>query len=234
MAKPMMMKKGIIYRVGVVTVAVVAYYYLPGIQAFLKSGFTYLWYRDFEGLRQFILDCGSWAPICSILLMTLQSLIPFVPGVAITLTNAWVFGWQYGAIYSWVGALLGACLDFAIARWYGRPVVEKFINDKYLKMTDTFLKKHGIFAVFITRLTPIIPFKVVSYSVGLTTLSFYRFAIATAIGQAPAILLYSVLGQNLTRNIRATILVTSLLIAVGAIGHYFRDDIERRFFPDKE
>jgi uncharacterized membrane protein YdjX (TVP38/TMEM64 family) len=234
MAKSIMMKKGVIYRIGVLIVAIVAYFYLPGVQEFFKCGVTYLWYRDFEGLRQFILDYGFWAPICSILLMTLQSLVPFVPGLAITLTNAWIFGWQYGAIYSWVGALLGACLDFAIARWYGRPVVEKFINGKYLKITDAFLRKHGVFAIFITRLTPIIPFKMVSYGAGLTTLSFYRYVIATAIGQVPAILLYSVIGQNLTRSIRATIIVASLLVAIGAIGYYLRDNIERRFFPDKE
>ncbi len=234
MKKPMMMKKDFIYRIGALIVAIVAYFCLPGIQDFFESGVTYLWYRDFEGLRQFILDYGFWAPICSILLMTLQSLVPFVPGLAITLTNAWIFGWQYGAIYSWIGALLGACLDFAIARWYGRPVVEKFINSRYLKMTDIFLRKHGVFAVFIARLTPIIPFKVVSYGVGLTTLSFCQFVIATSIGQMPAILLYSVIGQNLTCSIRVTIMVTSLLIALGAIGFYFRDNIERRFFPDKE
>ena len=101
-------------------------------------------------------------------------------------------------------------------------------------MTDTFLRKHGVFAIFIARLTPIIPFKVVSYGVGLTTLSFCQFVIATSIGQMPAILLYSVIGQNLTCSIRVTIMATSLLIALGAIGFYFRDNIERRFFPDKE
>ncbi|AJQ27410.1 TVP38/TMEM64 family protein [Pelosinus fermentans] len=234
MATPMMIAKGVMYRLGVLVIAVIGYFYLPGIQEFFESGFSLLWDRDFDGLRQFILSYGFWAPMCSILLMTLQSLIPFVPGLAITITNAWVFGWQYGAVYSWLGALLGACLDFAIARWYGRPIVEKFINNKYLKLTDAFLRKHGIFAVFITRLTPIIPFKVISYGVGLTTLSFCQFAIATAIGQAPAILIYSVIGQNLTHSVRATVIITSLLLAIGAFGYYFSEDIERRFFPDKE
>lgn len=234
MATPMMIAKSMMYRLGVLVIAVIGYFYLPGIQGFFESGLSLLWDRDFDGLRQFILSYGFWAPLCSILLMTLQSLIPFVPGLAITITNAWVFGWQYGAVYSWLGALLGACLDFAIARWYGRPIVENFINNKYLKVADEFLRRHGIAAVFITRLTPIIPFKVISYGVGLTTLSFGQFTIATAIGQAPAILIYSVIGQNLTYNLRAAVIITFLLIAIGALGHYFRDDIERRFFPDKE
>jgi len=231
MAKPTM---GVIYRIGVLVVAIVAYLYFPIIQEFLENGIAYLWCRDFEGLRQLILSYGLWAPVCSIMLMTLQSLVPFVPGLAITITNAWIFGWQYGAVYSWIGALLGASLDFGIARWYGRPVVEKFIDSKCLKIMNIFLQKHGILSVFITRLTPIIPFKVVSYGVGLSTLSFCQFVIATAIGQAPAILLYSVIGQNLTHGIHVTIMITSLLIVIGAIVHYYRDDIEHKLFPDKE
>ncbi|AIF51955.1 TVP38/TMEM64 family protein [Pelosinus sp. UFO1] len=234
MARPMMGTRAILYRVGVLVVAAIAYFYIPGIREFFENGVTYLKRRNLDGLRQFILDYGVWAPICSIMLMTLQSLVPFVPGLVITIANAWIFGWAFGAIYSWVGALLGASLDFAIARWYGRPVVEKFITGKYLKMIDLYLRKHGIWVVFITRLTPIIPFKVVSYGVGLTTLSFCRFVIATAIGQAPAIILYSVIGQNLTRNISITILITSLLVVIGAILFHYREEIEKIIFSREE
>lgn len=234
MAKPMTIAKGVIYRIGGLVVAIVAYLYLPGIQFFFEMGVTFLWCRDFEGLRQFILAYGVWAPAGSILLMTLQTLVPFVPGMVITITNAWIFGWQYGALYSWVGALLGASLDFGIARLYGRPVVEKFIDDKCIKIMDIFIREYGILCIFITRLTPIIPFKVVSYGVGLTTFSFWQFAIATAIGQAPAILVYSIIGQNLMHSIYATIITASLLIVIVAIVHYYRDDIERKFFPNKK
>lgn len=212
----------------------ITYYYIPGLQEFLNSGITYLRYRDFDGLRQFILSYGLWAPIASIALTVIQSLVPFVPGLIITITNAWIFGWQYGAFYSWIGALLGAMLDFCVARWYGRLVVEKIVNSKYLNLIDKFLRKHGLLAVMMTRLTPIIPFKVVSYGAGLTYMSPWQFVSATAIGQAPAIILYSILGQNITHNIRITITITSLLIVIVAIIYYYREEIIQKFFSNKE
>jgi len=225
-----------IVKLGVLALALAAYFYLPGIQEFITSGLSYLRLRNFEGLRQFILSYGVWAPMTSILLMAVQSMVPLVPGIAITITNAWIFGWELGALYSWIGALLGATLDFAIARWYGRPVVERFISGEMLDKTDGFFKRNGVLAVFITRLTPIVPFKVVSYGAGLTKMSPLRFIIATGIGQTPAIVLYSFLGQNLTRSLRATIAVTSLLMALGFTAYYFRDTLEKYFFstPDKE
>ncbi|EAX47071.1 alkaline phosphatase like protein [Thermosinus carboxydivorans Nor1] len=221
-------------KIGVLGSAIVAYYYMPGLQEFIDAGIFYLRCRDFEGLRQFILSYGMWAPLTTIALMTIQSMLPLVPGLAITITNAWIFGWQYGALYSWIGALLGATLDFGIARWYGRPVVERFVKPQYLDLMDTFFKKHGVLAVFITRLTPVVPFKVVSYGTGLTAISLWHFIVATGIGQIPAIVLYSILGQNLTRSLRATVAVTSLLILVGVIIYYYREQIERYFFTDKE
>lgn len=221
-------------RIGILVFAVIAYFHMPGLQEFFSAGIRYLRYRDFEGLRQFILGYGGWAPVVSIVLMVIQSLVPVVPGLIMTITNAWIFGWLYGAFYSWVGGVLGAALDFGVARWYGRLVVEKFINRKYLDMADVFLKKHGLLAVFITRLTPVVPFKVVSYGAGLTTMSLWRFMIATAVGQAPATILYSILGQNITHNIRITITITSLLITIIAVLYYYRDEIIGRFFPGDE
>ncbi|SDD40882.1 TVP38/TMEM64 family inner membrane protein YdjZ [Sporomusa acidovorans DSM 3132] len=216
-------------RIGVLGLAIAAYFCFPGVQEFATEGITYLKHRNFGGLRQFILSYGLWAPVTSIALMTLQSIVPLVPGLIITISNAWIFGWKYGALYSWFGALLGAALDFGIARWYGRPVVERFISAKFLNFTDRFFKRHGIFAVFITRLVPLIPFKVISYGAGLTQLTLYEFAAATAIGQTPAIILYSILGQNLSHSVKSVVMITSLLVLAGLVVYYYRSTIERYF-----
>jgi uncharacterized membrane protein YdjX (TVP38/TMEM64 family) len=221
-------------RIAVLVFAIVAYFYIPGLQEFIAVGKGYLQQRDFEGLRQFILAYGLWAPIVSIVLMFAQSLLPVVPGIVITITNAWIFGWQYGALYSWIGALLGAMLDFGMARWYGRVVVEKIVNSKYLDMINNFLHRYGIVAIFITRLTPIIPFKMISFSAGLTTMSLWRFVLATAIGQAPAIILYSILCNNLTHSIRIVAALVSLFITTGVLMYYYREEITVRFFADKK
>jgi len=224
----------LLYRVGLLVAVAIAYFYIPGLQELFDTGMTYLRYRDFEGLRQFILSYGVWAPVISICIMLIQSLVPLVPGIFITLTNAWIFGWQYGALYSWIGALIGASLDFGIARWYGRLVVQRFVNAQYLMMADLFLNRYGLIAIMITRFTPIIPFKVISYGAGLTNISLCRFLIGTAIGQAPAILLYSIVGHHITHNIRIAMLMISLLLTISVVSYYYRVEIKRYFISGKE
>lgn len=221
-------------KVGVLGLVLAAYYLVPGLREFLHDGFSFLKARDFEGLRTFILSFGMWAPVSSVLLMTVQSVFPLVPGIALTLANAWIFGWQMGSVYSWIGALCGAVLDFGIARWYGRPVVECFVSCRYLDMTNRFFHRYGIVAIFITRLTPVIPFKLVSYGSGLTCMRPFDFALVTGIGQAPAILLYSFLGHNIGRSIQVTVVITVILILLGAATYYYRVPLERYFLPDEK
>lgn len=217
----------LVFKLGIAGLAAVAYFYFPGVREFSMTGLYYLQHRQFEELRVFILSHGIWAPAASVFLMVLQSLIPFVPGLIITVTNAWIFGWHFGAIYSWIGALLGAIIDFGIARWFGRPVVERFISPEYLDITNKFFQKNGVLAVFITRIIPVIPFKVISYGAGFTAISLFQFVLATGIGQTPGIVLYSILGQQLSHSFRAAVVVTSLLIAAGILIYFYRRDIER-------
>ncbi|WP_346354565.1 TVP38/TMEM64 family protein [Azotosporobacter soli] len=193
---------------------------LDFVRDFLARGLWLIKRHDFVGIRQMILAYGQWAPLTSIALMTLQSVIPFVPGLFLTLVNAWLFGWQYGALYSWVGALFGAGLDFYLARWFGRPWLGCLSEAQWVKRIEKFLDQQGFVLIFLTRLTPLMPFKVISYSAGLTGLPFSRYLLATATGQTPPILLYSYLGQELQRNWRGAAALT-LLAAVFALGLYY-------------
>ena len=220
-------------KIGVVILVLCLYFFLPGVQDFITTIIAYLRSRNFDELRQFLLSYGNWAPLVSVLLMMFQSMIPFVPGLFLTISNAWIFGWQYGAFYSWVGALLGAVLDFGIARWYGRPLVERIVNPRNLKLVDWFFQKNGVFAVFITRLTPVIPFKAVSYGSGLTSISMWNFILATGVGQIPAILLYSILGQQLAKNIYKMIAITVIMALVGFLLFFYWKRIERFFYKRK-
>jgi len=158
---------------------------------------------DIAGLRLFILDFGIWAPIVSIGIMIFQSLASPLPSFVVTLANAWVFGWKAGAFYSWTGGMLGAALCWIIAKAFGRPLVEKMIGRAVLEKTDGFFREHGVHAILIARLLPVMPFDAVSYAAGLTPLSFWSFLSATGVGQMPGTILYSIWGQNLTRSGKA-------------------------------
>ena len=171
-------------------------------------------FRDIETARAYIASYGVLAPLVSAILMIFQSVIAPLPAFLITFANGLLFGVWWGAALSWGSAMLGAALCFFIARGLGRPIVVKLLSEAAVNTSDQFFQRYGKHAVLIARLVPIISFDVISYGAGLTSMQFWGFAIATGIGQLPATLLYSYLGDRATGSIKILFWVFGIVIAV--------------------
>lgn len=175
---------------------VLCYLMIPSFRDSLKNMFVV--FSDQEKMKKFIASYGVYAAFISFLLMIFQSIAAPLPAFIITLTNAALFGWVYGAILSWTSAMVGAALCFYLAKLFGRDFVIKFTSEKLLNDTDKFFEKYGTKTVLITRLLPFVSFDIISYAAGLTSMKFRNFIIATGIGQLPATIIYSYVGRQLT------------------------------------
>lgn len=174
-------------------------------------------FRNPQVMREYIAGYGPLAPLISALLMIFQSVAAPLPAFLITFANGLLFGVWWGAALSWSSAMLGAALCFSIARYFGRPVVVKLISESALASSDRFFERYGKHAVLIARLVPIISFDVISYGSGLTGLRFLGFWIATGIGQLPATILYSYLGDEATGTIKILFWAFGVVIAISVL-----------------
>ena len=202
----------------VATALALLYLFSPPFRAQVQRAFVILSRADIEQLREYLLGFGAWAPIVSGSLMVLQSLFVPLPAFVITFANGLLFGTIWGTLLSWSSAMVGAIVCYYISRLFGRPVVEKLVGGKSLDMTDPFFQRYGKHAVLIARLLPIISFDVVSYAAGLTAIGPWEFLLATGIGQMPATLVYSFLGQNMPRAARLGLWITLGVLALVTLG----------------
>ena len=137
---------------------------------------------------------GVWAPIVFIAGYVLAT-IAFVPGVLLTLAAGAIFGVVRGTLYVLTGATLGACAAFLIARYVARDMVEARIRDNpRFAAIDRAMGGEGLKLVLLLRLSPIFPFNLLNYALGLTKVRFRDFAIACA-GMLPGTLLYVYSGK---------------------------------------
>lgn len=195
------MNKIWLYRTGILILllaALLAWRYIPDVNRFINQSVTALASLDQQGVEQFIRSWGPQAAAVSFLLMILQAIVAPLPAFVITFANASLFGACWGALLSWSSAMAGAALCFYLARILGREAVEKFTGRAVLNSMDGFFTRYGKHTILICRLLPFVPFDPVSYAAGLTSMRFRHFAIATAIGQLPATLVYSWVGSLLT------------------------------------
>ncbi|MEH7156249.1 TVP38/TMEM64 family protein [Neobacillus drentensis] len=219
-------KFGTMFLYGVIAFFLLIYLGQGEIQDSLNQSIQYLKTADVEGFRDYLHSFGSLSAVISGLLMIFQSIIAPLPAFVITFANGLLFGWIGGAILSWSSAMAGAVLCFYLAKILGRPVVEKIVTKKALTWWDQFFEKYGKHAVFIARLVPVVSFDLVSYAAGVTSISFWQFFWATGLGQLPATLLYSYLGQNATSTVKILFFVFTIMIALAVLGMILRPKLQ--------
>lgn len=202
--------KSKIVLLGIIIIAVLLYIFNPSVNQLVNSIVSMFATGDFEVVRDFIDEYGTYAMLVSAALMVFQSIAAPLPAFLITFANANLFGWWQGAILSWSSAMVGAAVCFYISRILGRDIVEKLTSKTGLESVDRFFEKYGKQSILIARLLPFMSFDIVSYAAGLTSMNFWGFFIATGIGQLPATIIYSYVGGMLTGG--AKLLVTALLI----------------------
>lgn len=210
-------KKSLILKIGVLLLIIGIYLFVGPINRFINQMIFYLSMLNLESLKQYILSFGIWAPIISFILMILQSVAAPLPAFLITFANAALFGWVKGALLSWTSAMAGAALCFYIARFLGRDTVEKLTSKFAIDSVDEFFNKYGKHTILIARLLPFMSFDLVSYAAGLTSMSFISFFIATGIGQLPATIIYSYVGDMLTGGAKLMMMGILTLSAISVL-----------------
>ena len=123
--------------------------------------------------------------------------VAFVPGSLLTLAGGAVFGLGAGTVYVFVGASLGAVAAFLVARYLARGAIEQRLEgNKRFAAIDEAVGKQGRKIVFLLRLSPVFPFILLNYGLGLTKVRLVDYSIA-CIGMLPATLLYTYYGRVL-------------------------------------
>jgi uncharacterized membrane protein YdjX (TVP38/TMEM64 family) len=109
----------------------------------------------------------------------------------------YLFGPLKGTAIVSASSTLAAALAFLLARSSLRPAVESALRGKWKGAAglDAALGKDGGRVVFLLRLSPLFPFSLSNYALGLTSVGFVPFVAATWAGALPGTFAYVYLGE---------------------------------------
>ena len=147
---------------------------------------------DIERLRSQVDAVGVWGPVLFFAVYGALALVPY-PKAVLTAAGGALFGLWAGAALSLAGALVGAIISFGVGRILGRDVVDRLIRGR-LARVDALLRDHGLAAVLVVRLVPLVPFIAINYAAGLSGVRFRHYALGSAVGMVPGSLAYAALG----------------------------------------
>lgn len=128
------------------------------------------------------------------LLQTLVALIGILPASLLGLAAGAVYGVALGFGLSAIGIMLGAAIAFALTRSALRPAIaHKLAANQRLARLDHAVGRDGWRLVLLMRVSPVMPFSLTSYALGLSAISPRDYALGT-LAALPALLLYVAIG----------------------------------------
>jgi len=158
--------------------------------------------RAIELLKTKVEGLGFWGPLVLGVVYVLASLA-FVPGSALTLAAAAVFGLFWGTVTVSLASTISAALAFLIARYLARDKVARQA-DRYpkFKAIDGAIGEGGWKIIALLRLSPAVPFSLGNYLYGLTAIRFWPYVLASWAFMLPGTFMYVYLGHIGAEGVR--------------------------------
>lgn len=153
-----------------------------------------------DHIATWLRQSGGWAPIIYILLYIITTILVF-PSTALNMTGGAIFGPWLGLLWTSIGAVIAAIVAFAFTRTVGRKAIEKRLAGRWQAM-DAEVRRGGVFYMFAIRLVPIMPYGLVNFAAGLTSVTFQDYLVGTTLGTVPSVLPFVLLGSYGLQAIR--------------------------------
>lgn len=122
-----------------------------------------------------------------------------IPGSLLTLGAGFAYGPLLGTLLVSPSSVLGASLAFLAGRSLARDwVLRKVSGDRRFAAIDEAVGRKGFFIVLLLRLSPVFPYVLLNYALGLTRVRLREYAAASFLGMLPATILFVYLGSLIT------------------------------------
>ncbi len=127
-----------------------------------------------EAFENFVSSFGTLAPLAIIFAIIIEVIVAPLPGFVPVISAGFIFGPFEGAIYTYIGNIIGSALMFWISRKLGRIIILRFIDEKQLDKYEIIIAKREniLLALYIF---PLIPIDVISGAFGLSAIKFKKF-----------------------------------------------------------
>jgi uncharacterized membrane protein YdjX (TVP38/TMEM64 family) len=129
--------------------------------------------------------------------------ILLLPGALLTAGAGLVYGPIWGTVLVSPVSVAAATCAFLLGRTVARDRIARRIEtDEKFRAIDAAIGRSGLRLVILLRLSTVVPFNLLNYALGLTTVRVRDYVIGSFVGMLPATILYVYVG-SLVSNVSA-------------------------------
>lgn len=172
-----------VITIGLAAAALVALIQLLDVQATFQATIDRVDALGFPGYIAFV---ALYIVACVLL----------VPGSALTLSAGAIYGFFEGLVLASISSTLGATAAFLVGRYVARDwVARRIARNPRFKRIDEAVAREGWKIIVLTRLSPVIPFNLLNYAYGVTSVRLPQYVLASWVGMLPGAIVVVYLGS---------------------------------------
>ena len=189
---------------------------------------TVVWYWissflvDKEAVSTIVSSFGIFGPIIFMLIQIAQNIVAPIAHYPILLAGGLIFGPLMGFVYNWIGTVIGTYIIILLTKKYGRPLVKRMVNRKFIAKYDHLIKKLSPFGLFIIYFLPVFPDDEITYLIGLSNMSTRNIFLAIILGKTGGATL-SIMGYDPINGAVPTIIINAIILGIGAIIYFWKN-----------
>ena len=203
---------------------------ITGILTVLIFLFIKREFQETNVLRDWAVEHPILGSIVMVALCAVQVVVALVPGEIVELSAGYVFGAFWGTLLCLGGILLGSVCAILLARRFGRKLVESFYPREKLESLPILndpSRRNALTALLF--LIPGTPKDLMTYIIGLTDMSIFRYLLLTSLCRLPSVLTSTLSGAALGDNrIMRGIWFLIITGVVSAAGYFIYLTIQKR------
>ena len=154
------------------------------------------WLGDF---LEWVESLGIWGPIL-LAEMYIFCTILMIPGSILTIGAGFVF---QSVLVATVSVSIGSTTGCFAAFLYGNTFMRKWVKNKIapyevFNALDDAIAEKGWLVVLLLRLSPVIPYNLINYGLGITKVGLIEYTFFSWLGMIPATIVYSYIGTTIS------------------------------------
>jgi uncharacterized membrane protein YdjX (TVP38/TMEM64 family) len=164
-----------------------------------------------EGVAYISEKIGAIGVVVYVFVLALTIVVSQLPGVPLAVGAGALWGVLPGFGLTLAGSLLGSISAYFIGRHLGRSAMFA-LTGRYVRFNPNVSPKIITIAILLSRLIPVMPFDIISYAAGVSSVDLKGYVLATTLGIIPSVLVLSFLGDRMLISP-----VSSLILSAAAV-----------------
>ncbi|MFV9636221.1 TVP38/TMEM64 family protein [Mycobacterium neumannii] len=183
-------------------------------------------------LRDWATSVGPWFPLAFLAAHIVVTVFPF-PRTAFTLGAGLLFGPVLGIPLAVTAATISAVIAVLLVRAVGLRL-DRAVRHPRIESLNARLRERGWPTVLSMRLIPAVPFAVLNYAAGVSSVRVLPYALATLAGLVPGTAAVVILGDALAGNVSPLLVLISFCTAcLGVAGLVYEVRVHRRHHRER-